>query len=247
MTGTLVNTAAIIAGSLAGLLVRSRLPRKMVKVVFQAIGLFALVLGISMSLRSDNLLLIVISIVAGALAGEILNIEKYVRKFSDYLHGLSRKKTSPGNIYSGTSDYDEELTDTASASGFAEGFITAAMLFCIGSMSILGAMEEGSGQPPTLFYTKSIMDGVTALILASSFGISVIFASIPVLVYQGSLTICAAYIMRFMGTQMIDDLTAVGGIMLIGMAINILKIKEINVLNMLPALLTIIVLSHFWG
>lgn len=245
MTGTFVNTAAIILGSLAGVIIRSHLPRKTVNVVFQGIGLFALVLGISMSLKSDNLLLAVVSIVSGTVIGEFLDIEKYVHRFSDSLHNLSHRRP-----FSGKKPKDRDFRDMSgnqADSRFAEGFITASMIFCVGSMSILGALEEGAGQTPTLLYTKSIMDGVTSLILASSFGIAVIFSCIPVLVYQGGLTIFAAYIMRFMSGQMVADLTAVGGIMLIGMAIDILKIKEIKVINMLPSLLVIVLLSYFWG
>lgn len=246
MIGTLTNTAAIIVGSIIGVMVKSRLSRKMVNIVFQGIGLFALVLGISMSQKSANLLLVVASIVSGAIIGELLKIDKYVYRLSDYLRRLSRKKP-----FSGKQDLpDRDPDDVANAgaeSGFAEGFITASMLFCVGSMSILGALEEGMGQAPTLLYTKSIMDGVTSLILASSFGIAVIFSCIPVLIYQGGLTIFAAFIMRFMNDQMIADLTAVGGVLLIGMAIEILKIKDIKVINMLPSLLVIILLSYIWG
>ncbi|MCD7976573.1 MAG: DUF554 domain-containing protein [Tannerellaceae bacterium] len=119
------------------------------------------------------------------------------------------------------------------------------MMFCIGSMAILGAIEDGMGETPNLLFTKSIMDGISSVAFASSFGIAILFSSIPVLFYQGGLTLFAAFLMNYMSEGMITDLTAAGGILLIGVAINILKIKDIQVTNMLPSLLIIILLSWF--
>lgn len=235
MIGTLANTGAIIVGSAVGMMIHSRLPQKMVNIVFQGIGLFTFVIGISMSLRSSNMILIIVSIVAGSLIGQGIDIDKYLRRFADY---LQRK----GKQIETTQSTDK--TDTANR--FNEGFITATMLFCVGSMSILGSIEDGMGQSPNLLLTKSIMDGISSIALASSFGICILFSSIPVLIYQGGLTLFAAFIMRYMSEAMIADLTAVGGILLIGLAINILKIKEINVTNMLPSLLIIVILSWFF-
>lgn len=246
MLGTIVNTGTIIAGSLIGIMIHSRLPRKYVNIVFQGIGLFALVLGISMSLSSDKFLLILISIVTGTIIGQYINIDRRLKRFAIYI----QKKTS-GKSELPVLDDDVIAAPHAPrksrSAKFTEGFITASMLFCVGSMSILGALEDGMGSTPTLLYTKSIMDGVSSVILASSFGIAVIFSCIPVLIYQGGLTILASLIMRFMSDGMIADFTAVGGVLLIGMALNIMKIKDVNVVNMLPSLLTIILLSFFWG
>ncbi|MCD7970818.1 MAG: DUF554 domain-containing protein [Alistipes sp.] len=235
MTGTIVNTATIIAGSLIGVIIHSRLPRRYVDIVFQGIGLFALCLGISMSLSSDRLLLSIVSIVVGSLIGQWMRIDMRVNRFSEYMQVKGRRKKPEG------------AGGTSGAAGFTEGFITATMLFCVGSMSILGAIEDGTGQTPNLLYTKSIMDGVTSVVLASSFGIAVMLSAVPVLLYQGLITLLAFYVSTFMTEGMIADLTGVGGIMLIGMAINILKIKDINVLNMLPSLVVILILSFFFG
>ncbi len=230
MTGTLFNTAAIIIGSILGMLIHSRLPQKIVGIVFQGIGLFTIALGVSMSLRSGNMLILVVSLVIGGSVGQWIDIDKYLRRFSDYLQRKTMKKEN-----------------TSGSGRFTEGFITASMLFCVGSMSILGAIEDGLGQTPNLLYTKSIMDGISSIALASSFGIAVLFSSIPVLLYQGGLTLLAVYVMRFMSDVMIADLTAVGGIILIGLGITILKIKELNVVNLLPALVVVVILSYFWG
>ena len=205
MLGTIINAGAIIIGSIAGILIHSKLSQKIVNTVFQGIGLLTLTIGISMSIRSENIILAVISIVIGSILGE-----------------------------------------TSSARNrFKEGFITASMLFCVGSLAILGAIEDGMGKTPNLLFTKSVIDGITAIVLASSFGISILFSAFPLFIYQGTLTLFAAFVARFMNEAIINDLTSVGGILLIGISFNILKIKEIKVINMLPALLIIVILSYF--
>lgn len=247
MLGTLVNTGAVIVGSLVGMAVHSRLPQRYVNIVFQAIGLVTIGIGVSMSLKSGNILLAVISIVVGAIIGEWLGIDRGLEKFSGFLQRKAGRKSVQ------VPDTDEmspgkHLTGDAGvlSSRFTEGFITASMLFCVGSMSILGAIEDGTGQSPNLFFTKSIMDGMSAIILASSFGIAILFSSVTVLVYQGSLTLFAGFMMRYMSETMVADMTAVGGLMLVGLGVNILKIKDINVVNMLPALVVAVLLSYLW-
>ena len=218
MTGTIANATAIILGTLAGVLIRSRLPQKSVEIVFQGIGLFTLAIGISMSLKSANLLLAVLSLVIGGLIGQALNLDRHLRQLTERLQRIAKKETA----------------ETQSSSRFTEGLITATMLFCVGSLSILGAIEEGSGETPRLLLTKSIMDGISSIALASSFGICILFSSVPLLIYQGGLT------------SMIAELTGVGGILLIGLGINILKIKEINIINLLPALIVAVILAYLW-
>ena len=229
MTGTIANATAIILGTLAGVLIRSRLPQKSVEIVFQGIGLFTLAIGISMSLKSANLLLAVLSLVIGGLIGQALNLDRHLRQLTERLQRIAKKETA----------------ETQSSSRFTEGLITATMLFCVGSLSILGAIEEGSGETPRLLLTKSIMDGISSIALASSFGICILFSSVPLLIYQGGLTLFAGAMMRFMSGNMIAELTGVGGILLIGLGINILKIKEINIINLLPALIVAVILATF--
>ena len=237
MVGTLVNTGAIIIGSVTGILIRSRLPQKVIDIVFQGIGLFTIVIGISMSLRSDSMLLIVISIVSGAVIGQLLDIDKHIRRFTDFLQTKAQRK-KPGEVQSGDAAKKQQM--------FTEGFITASMIFCIGSMSILGAIEDGMGETPNLLYTNSIMDGTVAIVPASSLGLAVMLHSLAVLLFQGCITLLATLMVQFMSDTMIADLTAVGGVLLIGLGINILKIKDINLINMLPSLLVIILLSYFF-
>jgi len=231
MTGTLLNVGAIIAGSMIGMLIRSRLPKKLVNIVFQGIGLFTIALGVSMSLKSDHFLLAIISIVAGGIIGQWIDIDQLLKRFSDTLHRKSSKS---------------KWMEIPGGNRFTEGFITATMLYCVGSMAVLGPIEDGMGQTPTILYTKSLMDGISSIALASSFGSSIAFSALPLLVYQGSITLFASFFAKYMNAGLIADLTSVGGILLIGLGINILDIKKIPVTNLLPALLVVVLLGYFF-
>ncbi|MCL2097912.1 MAG: DUF554 domain-containing protein [Bacteroidales bacterium] len=228
MFGTIANAAAIIAGSALGLLIHTRLPQKYVNIIFQGMGLFTIVIGMSMALKAEQMILVLLSIVAGSFIGEALNIEGNLEKATNYLLKKVKKNSSSDNSISPFS---------------LKGFIIASMFFCVGSMAILGSFEDGLGNPPQLLYTKSVMDGIISIALAASFGFAVAFSAIPVFIYQGTLTLLAACIMRFMSDTMITDLTAVGGVLLIGLGISILQIKEIKIANMLPSLAVIILLN----
>lgn len=233
MIGTLANVAAIVVGSAVGALIRSRLPQKYIDTAFQCAGLITMIIGISMALKSDRIVLIVISLIVGAIIGVALNLDGNTEKAANYLLRKFAKKQDSQN---------------SSKSRLAvEGFITTSVLFCTGSMAILGAFEDGMGQTPNLLYTKSVIDGFASIAFASSFGIFVAFSAIPVFIYQGALTLLTVYVMQFMNEAMIADLTAVGGILLFALGINIMKIKEIKVINLLPALLVIVLLSGIFG
>jgi uncharacterized membrane protein YqgA involved in biofilm formation len=220
MIGTLVNVAAVIVGSIIGLIIHTKLPKRIITIVFQGIGLFTIFIGIKMALKTDYLLVMVFSIVIGSIIGELINIEKGINNFSEYL----KRKIK------------------ISSDKFSDGLVTAFLLFCLGSMTILGAIEEGMGNRPTLLLTKSLMDGFSSIALTSSLGIGVIFSVIPLLIYQGGLTIFASYLQNFFTPIMISELTAVGGILLIGLGINILEILKIKISNMLPSLIIVIIL-----
>lgn len=228
MTGTFVNILAIIAGSVIGIIIHDRLPKRFVTIVFQAIGLFTLFIGVSMALETEHILLIIISLVLGSIIGELLNLEKKINSFADRLKKKLKSKNEK----------------------FSEGMITAFLLYCMGSVTIIGAIDEGLRDDPNLLFMKSIMDGVSSIALASAMGIGVAFSVIPLLLYQGGITLFASYIGEFFSETVIIELTAVGGILLLGLGINILEIKKLKILNMLPSLLVIVALvylSRLWG
>jgi hypothetical protein len=159
--------------------------------------------------------------VAGAISGQMIDLDRRINNLSDKLK--ARLKSS-----------NEKFT---------EGLVTAFLLWCMGSMTIIGAMEEGFGSPPNLLLTKSVMDGFSSIALAASMGIGVIFAAIPLLVYQGGLTLLASSLGEVFSSPMISEMTAVGGLLLLGLGINILEIKNLRILNMLPALVYAVILA----
>ncbi|VBB46710.1 conserved membrane hypothetical protein [uncultured Paludibacter sp.] len=220
MTGTLVNTAAVIIGGSIGLLLNKGMPERLKTIYFQAIGLFTIAIGISMVYNMQHILIIVSALAIGSLLGEWMNLEKHTEKMSERL----KYRLKIGN------------------ERFSEGLITAFLLFCIGSMTIIGSINEGLGISSDLLYTKSLMDLFSAALLASAFGVGVVFAAIPLLLFQGGITLIAMFAGEFLTQDMISGLTALGGILLIGLGINILEIKKMRIINMLPSLLVVIFL-----
>ncbi len=220
MLGTIVNVLTILAGGSLGLLLNKRLPERFIKIFFQVIGLFTLFLGFSMALETSHVMHMIMALITGALIGEGLRIDQWFEQWGNSL----KKKIKTGN------------------ERFTEGLLTAFLLYCMGSLTILGAIEEGMGGSSRLLLIKSLMDGVSSIALASGLGVGVLFSVIPLLIFQGGLTLLAMGLGDFVPQLYITELSAVGGILLIGLGINILEIKKINVMNMLPALVMIILL-----
>lgn len=220
MTGTLVNTAAVLVGGALGLLLKKQMPARITSIYFQAVGLFTLAIGMSMAVKMDRILIIVSSLAVGSLLGEWWNLEKKVE------HGTSRLKKQ----------------FSIGSEKFSEGLITAFLLFCVGSMTILGTIQEGTGGSSDLLFTKSLMDFFSSILLGSAFGIGVMVSAIPLFIFQASLTLLAKYVGSFFTDEIILGLTSVGGIMLVGLGFNILEIKKIRVMNMLPSLVVVVIL-----
>ncbi|MED3561127.1 DUF554 domain-containing protein [Bacillus xiapuensis] len=218
LLGTLVNGALIIVGSLLGKLL-NRIPDSMKTTVMYAIGLSVMVLGLQMGLKSGNFLIVILSLVIGAVIGELLKLEE---KLNDLGHWLESKVGSNGK------------------GSISEGFVTATLIFVIGAMAIIGALNSGVRGDHDVLYTKSIIDGFTALILTTTLGIGVIFSAIPVLLYEGLIALFATQIDRFvpqalMG-QFIVEMTATGGVMIFAIGLNLTGIIKIKVANLLPGI-----------
>jgi uncharacterized protein len=224
MLGTLINVGTVVLGSLIGLAIHSRLPDRITRIAFQGIGLFTLFLGFTMASKTSNFLVMIFSIVPGSIIGELIGIERRMEGLSEY---IKRKIGSKDK-------------------SFSEGFVTAFLLFCMGSMTILGAIEEGLGGRPNLLIAKSVLDGFSSLALSASLGIGVIFSVLPLLVYQGAITLFASSLQQFFTTVLINEMSAVGGLLLIGLGINILEIKKLSILNMLPSLVIAVILAYFF-
>lgn len=224
MTGTIINAAAVAAGGTIGLLIHSKLPERFLNIIFQAAGLFTLSIGISMALQTGNFLIAGLSLLTGSLIGEIFNFEKGIDNL-----GLKLKKLVKS---------DNER--------FSEGIITPFLLFCTGSMTILGCFEEGLGNPPNLLLIKSMLDGFVSISFAATLGVGVLFSIIPLLIFQGSLTLAAGALQNIFTESVITDVSAVGGVLLIGLGINLLGIKKLNITNMLPSLVIIVIIKSFF-
>lgn len=224
MIGTLINAVTILLGSAIGLILHRNLSERITGNTFNAIGLFTIFLGVKMSWNTQYLLIMILSLVSGTIIGELCRFQKLVEKFGNYLKNLSGSRNDR----------------------FTEGMITAFLLFCMGSMTVLGAFEEGFGDPPVLLLTKSALDGFSSVALAASSGIGVMFSVIPLLIYQGGLTIFASKLKYFLSQPVINEMVAAGGVILIGLGIDILKLKKIRVINILPALPVALLLSYLY-
>lgn len=221
LLGTVINVATVLTGSVVGLYANTKLPQRYVHIIFQAIGVFTLVLGVSMALKTQQMLIPIFSLLLGGLLGEWWDLDAKVGRLAAW----AKRKTGSGN------------------DRFAEGLTTAFLLFCMGSMTILGAFEEGTAGKSDLLITKSVMDGFSSLALASALGVGVAFSVVPLFLFQGGLTLLAVWLGDLLPATAIGELTSTGGMMLVALAFSILDIKKIKVVNFLPALVVAIVLS----
>ena len=219
MWGTVVNAAAIIAGALTGSVFNRTLPQRFQRVIFQGMGLFVMALGVSMAIKMERALISVFALLLGSIAGELLKLDVQIAKLGDWLKRNLKLKTEK----------------------FNEGFVSASLIYCVGTMAVLGAIEEGVGKYPAILLTKSVMDGFSSVALSASMGIGVAFSSLPVAIYQGVITLVAFLLTDTLNMAIINELSAVGGILLVGLSFNILEIKEIKVVNMLPSLVFVVV------
>lgn len=225
LLGTLVNVALVLIGGFVGLFLKKGISKRFSDLIMNAIALVTMVIGITFATASENMLVVIISLVVGALIGEGINIDKKLNQLGGLIK--SKVKSESGNV--------------------GEGFVTATLLFCVGSMAIMGSLDSGLRGDHTVLYTKAIMDGISALIFASSMGIGVLLSAVPILLYQGSITLLSSFIQPYLTQSMMTEMNAVGGILLIGLGISILGIKEIKVSNLLPALVIPVILLALIG
>jgi uncharacterized protein len=218
MIGTLINVAAVLIGSSLGLLFGGRVPDRLKTTVIAGMGLFVAATGIKMFLETQNSLVVLGSVVIGAILGEWWRIEDGLQ----YLGGMLEKRFNRSNGESG---------------GFIRGFMIASLLFCIGPIAILGSIQAGLTGDINLLVIKSVLDGFASLAFTSTLGVGVIFSAAIILVYQGAITLLAAQLNALVTKPMMAELTATGGVILLGIAISsLLEIKKIRVANFLPAL-----------
>lgn len=215
MLGTIVNSIAIIVGGTIGTLLKVGIPERFKNIVMQGVALSVMIIGISSGLQFNNLMVVIVSLVIGGIIGEVLNIEEYLNKLGDTF----QKKLSKDN-----------------SSTISKGFVTASLVYCIGAMAIVGALKDGLSGDHSILFAKSVLDGISSIIFASTFGLGVVFSAISVFLYQGSISLGASFLQGLLTKPVIDDMTAVGGVLIFAISLNMLEIKNIKVGNLLPAI-----------
>ncbi len=216
MTGTFLNVLTVLVGGTLGLILGGRLPERIKSTVIAGLGVFTISLGLQMFLKSENALIVLGGLLIGSLLGEWWHVEEGLRNLGTFLEARFARGAS---------------------SQFIRGFLTTSLLFCIGPMTILGAIQDGLSGDYRLLAVKAVMDGFAALAFASSLGIGVLFSALTVLIYQGSISLLASQLNALLNPSMINEMTATGGVILIGLALStLLEIKPIRTGNFLPAL-----------
>mgnify|MGYP000952840141 FL=1 len=214
MIGTLVNTGAVVIGGAIGLTVGSRLPDSIKTIVMQALGLAVVAIGLRMALEAHQTLLAIGCLLLGGITGELLRIEQRLEALADRLR--QRLRSNSGR--------------------FVEGFVTATLLYLTGAMTIVGSIRDGTLGDPSVLLLKAVLDGVASVALASSMGVGVLYSALPVLVVQGGITLLAGQLAFLSEPAVLDAINAAGGLLILGIGINLLEIGRIRVGNLLPAL-----------
>ena len=235
MLGTLVNSAAIVIGGAIGMLLKKGLPKKMADTLMIGLGLCTLYIGISGCLEGDNTLVLIVSMVIGTILGEAVDLDDKINRLGKF---LERK-------FSGKTETETTATEIPTQKvSLAEGFVTSSLLFCVGAMAIVGSLQSGlTGNHETLF-AKSTIDGVAAIIFASTLGAGVMLSASLLFVYQGSITLLARFIEPFLTTSVIAEMNCVGNVIIIGVAMNMLGISKFKVMNFVPAIFLPILLCR---
>lgn len=242
LTGTIINALAVLTGSMAGLLLKwlaahfsSKLPagsaalgQRLQDIIMNGVALCVLYIGISGALKGNNTLIAILSMVAGAIMGELLNLDRRMQA----LGGWVQKKTA-------------RFSQGEGGTSVSEGFVTASLLFCVGAMSIVGALENGlTGNYETL-QAKSLLDGISSIVFASSLGIGVAFSAVALFLYQGVISLLASVLSPFLGDAVIAEMTCVGSLLIVALSLNMLGLTKIKVMNLVPAIFFPILLFTF--
>ncbi|MBT9153663.1 MAG: putative membrane protein YdfK [Firmicutes bacterium] len=221
MLGTIVNALAILAGGILGALLGGVIKEKSRDTVMHGLGLSVVVVGLTMALKTDSPLIVIASLVLGGLVGEWLDIE--------------------GNLYRGAALVEKRYV--RGKGGLAQGFVTTSLIYCVGAMAIMGSLESGMTGNHATLYAKAMLDGVSAVVFASTLGLGVALSSLSVFVYQGAITLLAAWISQWLTPAAVIEMTATGGILIVAIGLNVLEIKKVRVGNLLPAILLAVLLT----
>ncbi|WP_066891999.1 DUF554 domain-containing protein [Clostridium nigeriense] len=223
MLGTIINTLSIIVGALIGLFVKGKISKNINETIMNGLALCVIYIGISGALKGNNTMVIIISIAVGGLIGELIDIDRKLESFGDKIEKKFNKNNSNISI--------------------SQGFVSATLLFCVGAMAIVGSLESGLNNNHSTLYAKSLLDGITSIIFTSTLGIGVMLSAFAVFIYQGSITLMAGFLSSFLNDVAINNMTAVGSILIMGLGLNILRVTKIKISNLLPSIIVAVVLS----
>jgi len=213
LKGTLVNVLAIFLGTLIGRYLGRFIPERVRRTIMMGLGLAVILIGIQLAIQSRNPLIVIGAMLIGGIIGETLAIEE---RLDNMGHRLQARFKDAGSV--------------------AEAFVTASLLYCIGAMAVMGSIQDGLGQEPTILYAKSALDGIASIALASTLGIGVIFSIIPLIIYQGGITLAAVWVQGILTDPVVAEMNATGGLLIVAIGLDILQIRKLPVGNLLPAI-----------
>ena len=225
MKGTLVNVATVLGGTCVGAVLKQGIPQKYQSNIMQALGLCVLLIGLQMALKTQNILIVILSLIIGGILGEALNIDGKLVAFGEWI--------------------TQKIGDKQS-SNVGQAFITSSLIYCIGAMAVVGSIQDGLTGDASTLYAKSMVDGISAVIFTATLGIGVGLSAVSILLYQGTITLLASYISPYLSEAVVRELTAVGGLLIVAISLLMLDYKKIKVANWLPALPLAIVITMFW-
>lgn len=215
--GAIVNAVVVILGGLIGAFAGKAFSEKISDTIMKGLGLAVILIGISGALEGQRILITIISLALGALIGEAIDIDKFFRRLSE----AAERKFGGSGTKSGS---------------FAEGMCAGALLFCVGAMAVVGSLQAGLTGDCSTIYTKSLIDFIAAMILASTMGIGVAFASVPLIVYQGVITLCAGFVSPFLSDAVVAEMTCAGSLIIFALGLNMVGAAKLKVANYLPAI-----------
>ena len=224
LTGTIVNVAAISAGALVGRYAGRFIPERIRLTVMAGLGLTVILIGLQMALKSMHPMIVIGSLILGGILGELLQIETRLESFGLWLQG---RFAGAGNV--------------------AEGFVATTLLYCVGAMAIMGALQDGLTGTPTILYAKAALDGVASIALASTLGIGVLFSALSVAMYQGAITLAAESAKSLLTDSVVLEMNAVGGLLIVAIGLDLIGVKRLPVGNMLPAVFVAVGLVWLFG
>ncbi len=213
MLGTIVNSLAIVVGGLIGFFFKNIIPARLSDSLLKASAMAVLLVGIKLSLVGENLTLLIVSLILGTLIGELINIEGKLDKLGGFVESKFKNK-------------DSNIT---------QGFVSCTLVYCVGSMAIVGSIQSGLTGNHEILFSKAVLDGIISITMAVTMGIGVVLSSVSVFVYQGSITMLAQFLQSVLSDVVVSEMTAIGGVLIMAIALNFLEIKRIKVGNMIPA------------